>query len=382
MVPTSAFCLFFSLFLMLVCGKRSKPLPKTPVFYINMDSATERNEEFRAQMAKRGFRSTRVPAVKASVVDQVKVDFTTVAITKHTNAELACLVSHLSAIHEAVHDPKADSDHPYALIMEDDAEFAMDIDIDAIIKSAPKNFGILQLTTSNAEQAHNFWNEYVLNLDISAESAAQVQAPSVTTVGAKSTTQTDPAPLPPVVPLDAATKKALRLWKPYNWNLNTWSTQAYIINKHWARPIIDSMVDEQAEAGQEYKTMTIKYPTTMVPAPPAGLVNLKALQFRLVADLYLYCSFGPAFVFKLPVIVESEHGSESTIQTTSKSLEVKKSFNEIKQIINMMRLGVVELPSFIDKDSITLYPVPLDSSPTVNPEGNEVVKAGNLRGLK
>jgi GR25 family glycosyltransferase involved in LPS biosynthesis len=68
---------------------------------------------------------------------------------QHTPHELACVASHLLAIHSAVHDETVDPANPYALIVEDDVSFEMDVDFKTLAESAPKNFGILQLMTSN-----------------------------------------------------------------------------------------------------------------------------------------------------------------------------------------------------------------------------------------
>lgn len=62
--------------------------------------------------------------------------------------ELACFMSHLKAIHTAVHD-----DHcgQYAVIYEDDLHLAHIINFPALVKTAPDDFGTLQLFTNNAQ---------------------------------------------------------------------------------------------------------------------------------------------------------------------------------------------------------------------------------------
>ena len=60
--------------------------------------------------------------------------------------ELACFMSHLKAVHTAVHDDHCGN---YALIYEDDLHLAHIINFPALIKSAPDDFGILQLFTNN-----------------------------------------------------------------------------------------------------------------------------------------------------------------------------------------------------------------------------------------
>lgn len=66
----------------------------------------------------------------------------------NTPKELACLMSHLVAIFEAVHSSDCSR---YALILEDDVKFGFQIDFAALLKSAPAfPWGTLQLFTNNA----------------------------------------------------------------------------------------------------------------------------------------------------------------------------------------------------------------------------------------
>ena len=60
--------------------------------------------------------------------------------------ELYCTMAHLLAIYKAINSPTATS--KYALVMEDDMFFPLDIDYNALAAAAPTDFVILQLFTS------------------------------------------------------------------------------------------------------------------------------------------------------------------------------------------------------------------------------------------
>lgn len=77
---------------------------------------------------------------------------------KNTIRELSVTLSHLYAIRRAINDNNSKS--PYALILEDDLQFLYQVDFHKLIASAPTDFGILQLITSNSFSVQNLWNVY------------------------------------------------------------------------------------------------------------------------------------------------------------------------------------------------------------------------------
>lgn len=77
---------------------------------------------------------------------------------KNRKREIAVTVSHLNTIRRAIYEGNAS--HPYALILEDDLQFAADIDFQDLIASAPANFGVLQLVTSNDYAVLELWRVY------------------------------------------------------------------------------------------------------------------------------------------------------------------------------------------------------------------------------
>lgn len=79
---------------------------------------------------------------------------------KNTKRELTVTSSHLRAIRAAIY---ANNSKPYALILEDDLQFAFDIDFKKLIENAPADFAMLQLITSNERDITTLWNSYFKN---------------------------------------------------------------------------------------------------------------------------------------------------------------------------------------------------------------------------
>ena len=52
---------------------------------------------------------------------------------------------------------------PYAIIVEDDVSFNFEIDFKCLFQNAPKNFGAIQLVTSNVQELNHFWNKFLSN---------------------------------------------------------------------------------------------------------------------------------------------------------------------------------------------------------------------------
>jgi hypothetical protein len=80
-------------------------------------------------------------------------------------AELGCTISHLMAMRRAIYSDLlpngTHSQSRYAIITEDDVVFPFDVDWDALVRSAPHSFGILQLFNSNEETMQSTYNNYM-----------------------------------------------------------------------------------------------------------------------------------------------------------------------------------------------------------------------------
>ena len=85
---------------------------------------------------------------------------------RNTVRDIAVIMSHLSAIHAAIvysnHSSRRENSQmdEFALIVEDDVRFLYEIDFQALISTAPRPFGILQLSTSNVEAIKGLWGKY------------------------------------------------------------------------------------------------------------------------------------------------------------------------------------------------------------------------------
>lgn len=80
---------------------------------------------------------------------------------KNSKRELTTTASHLRALYTAVHtNPKTSSSSPYALILEDDLQLVFDIDWAALVATAPTDFVVLQLVTSNERDMTLLYNDY------------------------------------------------------------------------------------------------------------------------------------------------------------------------------------------------------------------------------
>lgn len=93
---------------------------------------------------------------------------------KNSMRELTVTISHLYTIYRAIHNivpdggslQKGNSNDPkskyskYALILEDDLFPLVEIDFDSLIKSAPPDFAMLQLITSNDYSVMNLWRVF------------------------------------------------------------------------------------------------------------------------------------------------------------------------------------------------------------------------------
>jgi hypothetical protein len=132
-----------------------------PVFYINLDKATGRQKYITEHLKERNFRNVhRVRAWTAQdVTERVEEKVSSLSnMLAPDKQEIGCIASHLHAMFLAVNDTSNTS--PYAIIIEDDVRFPFAVDWKGMIESAPKDFAILQLTTSNSYKMSRLWDEY------------------------------------------------------------------------------------------------------------------------------------------------------------------------------------------------------------------------------
>lgn len=109
------------------------------LYYINLEISTDRKYRFLNRLND-NWNPIRIDAI--SPVTLPKIIDPPFMCSIVTNAEYACLVSHLKARHTAY----INGDQ-YAIIAEDDAVIKYDIDWELLIHTAPKDWDVLQLHT-------------------------------------------------------------------------------------------------------------------------------------------------------------------------------------------------------------------------------------------
>jgi GR25 family glycosyltransferase involved in LPS biosynthesis len=162
------------------------------VFWVNLERSVERKNFMSAQLAFYGLEATNrinamtpnsvlIPEELSNNIDcktldnKTSLNFPNMTIPtqpghakavllsncgrkKNRKREVAVTISHLNTIRRAIYE--GNSSNKYALILEDDLQFAADIDFKDLIASAPADFGILQLVTSNDYAVLELWRVF------------------------------------------------------------------------------------------------------------------------------------------------------------------------------------------------------------------------------
>jgi GR25 family glycosyltransferase involved in LPS biosynthesis len=221
---------------------------------------------------------------------------------KNTPKELGCTTSHLIAMRQAIYSNRTTS--RYALIIEDDVSLPFNIDFDALARSAPKGFGILQLFNSNIDSMTKLWKMY----------------------------QKDPN----------------YLWSE-SYNLRYWSTCGYMIDREVMKPVIDEVIYEK-DGWLQFKIIAgIQGPC----APQECCVQGKFIEkppcvwasFGYQADSYLY-SLAKTYMLSVPLITNGRGVAASTFHQEHVNMFHLAAFRRQRQFINEMLTGKVPPPSF------------------------------------
>lgn len=258
-----------------------------PVYFINRNKDVERRDYTKALLKSLGFNSiTRVNAWEVEDVrDRLihEVDSIPNMIFRNEK-EIACIASHLWAIYLACRDDEerrlneieaaavggASKLHGgYALIVEDDITFEFpNTNWEELIANAPRDFSILQISTSNSEQAHNLWKEYHI----------LATTPDLPSMNPENGREVHP------------------LWYERKWDSSLWSTQAYIINIAKIKNSIHDLVKYEPLMNNfeiHLKPIQSQFPCYQKPC---------LLPFRIVADIYLYTYFTPTYMSRIPLV--------------------------------------------------------------------------------
>jgi GR25 family glycosyltransferase involved in LPS biosynthesis len=241
--------------------------------------------------------------------------------------ELAVTVSHLTAIHRAIY--STTDKYPYALILEDDITIPFNIDFEALIRSAPANFTILQLFTSNDKLVHVLHDKYLTDL--------KEKPLSTTSLSHLWVHRASHAP-----------------------KHEYWCAGAYIINKASIKPIIDRIVSIHPDKLQYYHMNIIagfQFRTTKqcVPRQCCSSDNkfIRDTNTSCIysprgysADHYIY-SFNNAYILTIPLITSgSAVANNSTLHQHHVNFH-SKAFDSINEIIKGMKTGNIPLPPFV-----------------------------------
>lgn len=299
-----------------LCFQSVDKSKSVPVYWVNMQKSIYRRKYYDVQMDAMGLSNRRIQAVTPADNVVKKTLITVIPRVQHTQVELSCVVSHLIAIHTAVHDETHKS-NPYALITEDDVHFEMDVDFLTMAENAPKGFGALQLITSSSIHVTSFWTKY--KKDSSSKMAVKnFKFPK------KYSSET--------------------LWSLRKHDSPYWSTQAYLISKEVVRSFIDSVVTLNNTTGI-YSIDIVNPSERMFPCPTKKDCYL---PYRIVADTYLYAGCNPTYLITIPIFNGAHVGQNSTIhKRKNNNVYHAKAFGEIARVLQDVRNRSDILPSYI-----------------------------------
>ena len=252
---------------------------------------------------------------------------------QNTLNDLTMTMTHLLAIHKAIYSTK--TTNRFALIIEDDIEFHLDIDFDILLKTAPHDFGILQLTTANEHHVNKMWWKYNTNLLAKADG-------NYTWIPSQQHAQSH----------------------------NIWASSAYIIDRVVMKPIIDkimnkykkgNLLDFKIIAGiihpcapseccctdkdlqQDTPTVAGQFKCTHlleIKPPPC----FKSRGFHSSSFLY---SIAPSYTLQIPIFVNGYNNTFSNFNMARIDTSHKKGFIMQRNVINDIAMPYNSKPNFI-----------------------------------
>lgn len=229
--------------------------------------------------------------------------------------ELAGVVGHLMAIWNSVY---STDKNPYALILEDDVEFGFKVDFNALAATAPKDWLVLQLLTSNGNRVSQLWEQYQ-----SKKGKGDLWM-------------------------------ARRIFGPHH--MDFWCAGAYLIHKERMKPIMErifhvhknGVVDLRIIAGYHRPCFPMgcchEHDWNPPKLPPC-IFSPRGFG----ADDFIY-ALGPVYVLKVPVVGGAAVGNSSTIHQYEVKLHVD-AFRIISGIIKKMHQGKAQVPRFLKLSS-------------------------------
>ena len=246
---------------------------------------------------------------------------------KNTKFELAVTSSHLRALWTAVNDVGSSS---YALILEDDVEFAVDVDIGSLIKTAPSDFAMLQLLTSNGDLASQLYSEYTRS-------------------------------------------KGSKLWT-LRGEHDLWCAGAYIVSKQVLRPVVNGLISELERGVRGVRWHGVRvvaafdkpcFPSmcctngslTLSPELPGCVLAPRGYQ----ADHFIF-NLIPGRVYHLntPIIKSSRASANSTVHQSHVATVHTSGFQRAGELMRdmLMRAGGRALPTFVRRSCMDAVILP------------------------
>jgi GR25 family glycosyltransferase involved in LPS biosynthesis len=315
------------------CRKTTAPSVShpPPVYWVNLDRSQERAKMMTQVLDSLGVTyHRRVRAFDGSKYSKIDTEslwiegdtlradiksrmFKWDALGPKNPNQVACVASHLLAMHTAVHDtsPEAQAS-PYALILEDDVSFYFNTDFAGLIASAPSDFGILQLTVSLFYLNFEIWQSYERNSSC--------------------------------------------LWTPRPYDKNYFSLQAYIIKKEKVRAFVNNALTVLPVSKKRMKNQSKqqqhprKYILTVKDLPNIWGPR-KGSKLVVNPELVVYSGGRPTYVFNIPLIKSLELGMNTTIVGHNITYEKwhRKSDQFKDRLSKQLAAGTIteKLPSFL-----------------------------------
>lgn len=294
------------------CFMKVNPDYSIPVFWINLKRSIDRRKYFHSQMNAMGMKNKRIEAVTPQHDIMKNITLKVIPSVENLPNEQSTVVSHLLAIYNAVHDQDIDPLNEFALIMEDDVNIEFDIDFRLLALTAPKEFGIIQLITSDSTVANRLWNEYKKAIINNNNQTDDMKTISSTLFTKRKTSD------------------------PF------WSVQGYIINKKVIQKFIDRVViiDKNTLATRIKIVDTNEYPC---------IRGQCSFPHRIVSDTYIYSGGNPSYIIKIPLFNGAHVGENSTIHLRKNNdISHAKAFKDIHVILDDIVINNKELlPKFI-----------------------------------
>ena len=125
-------------------------------YWINLKRSKDRRKHMEKELNKLKVKHTRIEAINGKKLETYDYNLSLLTLKSNTPGEIACTLSHLKAIKASY-----DNNDSMCIIMEDDVCFELcqywTKSLKQVVKEAPKDWEILQLNTSNANELWKFY---------------------------------------------------------------------------------------------------------------------------------------------------------------------------------------------------------------------------------